>query len=119
MVNVAQFLEDIKPLIAADQCLIADDEKPIAAWIRGKYHILSGALDKYAKYTQTGHDDDFGKDPIEMLSFGQKRAHFLYSEADFLLAFTMGPIKVNPMMSCVTKFDVPTACALRMRLSDR
>lgn len=119
VVNVAQFLEDIKPLIAADQCLIADDEKPIAAWIRGKYHILSGALDKYAKYTQTGHDDDFGKDPAEMLSFGQKKPFFVF-RSGLSLAFTMGPIKVNPMMSCVTKFDVPTAalCACGSLIGD-
>ncbi len=29
--TVEGFLEDIKPLIAANQCLIAEDEKPIAA----------------------------------------------------------------------------------------
>lgn len=119
VVTVEQFLEDIKPLIAADQCLIAEDEKPIAAWIRGKYHILSGALEKYARYTQSGHDDDFGKEPAAMLSFGQKGPYYVF-RSGLSLAFTMGPIKVNPMMSCVTKFDVPTPalCACGSLLGD-
>lgn len=118
-VSVEKFLEDIKPLIAADQCLIAEDEKPIAAWIRGKYHILSGALEKYARYSQTGHDDDFGKDPAALLSFGQKKPYFVF-RSGLSLGFTMGPIKVNPMMSCVTKFDVPTAalCACGSLIGD-
>lgn len=106
-VTVEGFLQEIQPLIEADQCLIAEDEKPIAAWIRGKYHILSGALEKYARYTQAGHDDDFGKDPQALLSFGQKKPYFVF-RSGLSLAFTMGPVKVNPMMSCVTKFDVPT-----------
>ena len=119
VVTVEGFLEDIKPLIAADQCLIAEDEKPIAAWIRGKYHILSGALEKYARYSQTGHDDDFGKEPEALLSFGQKKPYYVF-RSGLSLGFTMGPIKVNPMMSCVTKFDVPTAalCACGSLIGD-
>ncbi len=119
VVTVEGFLEDIKPLIAADQCLIAEDEKPIAAWIRGKYHILGTALEKYARYSQTGHDDDFGKDPETLLSFGQKKPYFVF-RSGLSLGFTMGPIKVNPMMSCVTKFDVPTAalCACGSLIGD-
>lgn len=119
LVSVDRFMKDIEALIDADQALIAEDEKPIAAWIRGKYHILSGALDKYAKYTQTGHDDDFGKDPQHLLSFGQKGPYFVF-RSGLALGFTMGPIKVNPMMSCVTKFDVPTAalCACGNLLGD-
>lgn len=118
-VSTEKFLEDIKPLITADQCLIAEDEKPIAAWIRGKYHILGGALEKYAKYTQSGHDDDFGKDAASLLSFGQKKPYFVF-RSGLSLGFTMGPIKVNPMMSCVTKFDVPTAalCACGSLIGD-
>ena len=118
-VSVEQFLTDIQPLIEADQALIADAKEPIAAWIRGKAHILGGALEKYAAYTQKGHDDDFGKSPENLLSFGQKGPYYVF-RSGLSLGFTMGPVKVNPMMSCVTKFDVPTPalCACGSLLGD-
>lgn len=119
IVSVEQFMEDIKPLIEADQALICDAKEPLAAWIRGKSHILGGALEKYARYTQFGHDDDFGKEPEHLLSFGQKMPYFVF-RSGLSLAFTFGPIKVNPMMSCVTKFDFPTSalCACGSLIGD-
>ena len=108
IVTVEQFKEDIKPLIAADQCLVADAKEPIAAWIRGKAHILEGALSKYAIFAEEGNDQAFGKDPATMLPFGKKGPYYVF-RSGLCLIQTHGPIKVNPMTSCVNRFDFPVS----------
>lgn len=103
--DIGRFKKDIQPMIDADQVLICDNTGALAAWIRGKQHILQAAFERYEQCCEAGYDFLFGKDPEYLIPFG--KGPFYVFRSGFPVVMTHGPVKVNPMMSCVTATDFP------------
>lgn len=97
--------EEIVTLIDADQALATDSVGAVAAWIRGKKHILQAGIDTYNKYCEKGYDELYYKDPAFLVPL--KKPPFYVFRSGLSLRSTHGPVKVNPMTSVVSRFDWP------------
>jgi len=105
VVSVEKLREEMTLLIEANQGLIADSTGAVAAWIRGKKHILQHAIDVYNASCEKGLDDLYYKAPAALVAF-RKPPYYVF-RSGLSLRTTHGPLKVNPMMSCVSRFDFP------------
>ena len=103
--SLSQFKLEVEELIDADQALVCDGAGPLAAWIRGKKHILQSQIDRYNECCEAGRDFLFGKSPEDLIPF--KKPPFYAFRSGIPVVMTHGPIKVNPMMSCVKLTDFP------------
>lgn len=106
-ISVEVLKRDIQPLIEADQALITDDIGALAAWIRGKKHILGHGIDRYNECCDEKRDFLFGKDSDFLVALSGGPYYVLRS--GLTVISTQGPVKVNPMMSCVTATDFPVS----------
>jgi succinate dehydrogenase/fumarate reductase flavoprotein subunit len=104
-VSPEKLQKEIVPLIEVDQALVTDSVGAVAAWIRGKKHILQHAIDVYNESCEKGRDELYYKDPGFLIPF--KKSPFYVFRSGLSLRLTHGPIKVNPMMSVVSRFDFP------------
>jgi fumarate reductase flavoprotein subunit len=105
LVSPEKLKNEITPLIEADQALVTDSVGAVAAWIRGKKHILQHAVDVYNESCEKGYDSLYYKDSAFLVPF--KKPPFYVFRSGLSLRTTHGPIKVNPMMSVVSRFDFP------------
>jgi fumarate reductase flavoprotein subunit len=105
VVSVSKVEKEIEALIDADQALVTDSVGAVAAWIRGKKHILQSAIDTHNQYCEKGVDELYYKDPAFLVPL--KKPPFYVFRSGLSLRTTHGPIKVSPMLSVVSKFDWP------------
>ena len=105
LVSLDKLQKEIEPLIEADQALVTDSVGAVAAWIRGKKHILQHAIDVYNESCEKGRDELYYKDPASLVPL--KKSPFYVFRSGLSLRLTHGPVKVNPMMSVVSRFDFP------------
>jgi hypothetical protein len=105
IVSVKKLEKEITTLIDADQALIADSLNAVAAWIRGKTHILQHAIETHNQYCENGSDELYYKDPAFLVPLS--KPPFYVFRSGLSLRTTHGPIKVSPMLSVVSKFDWP------------
>jgi len=105
LISMGKFQDEIAALIEADQALVTDSVGAVAAWIRGKKHILQSGIDTYNKYCEKGYDELYYKDPAFLVPLS--RPPFYVFRSGLSLRSTHGPVKVNPMTSVVSQFDWP------------
>jgi succinate dehydrogenase/fumarate reductase flavoprotein subunit len=105
LVSLERLKEEIMPLIEANEALATDSVGAVAAWIRGKKHILQHAIDVYNQYCAKGRDELYYKDPASLVALS--KPPFYVFRSGLSLRSTHGPVKVNPMMSVVSQFDFP------------
>jgi hypothetical protein len=105
LVYMERLKDEIKPLIEANQALTTDSVGAVAAWIRGKKHILQHAIDVYNQSCAKGRDELYYKDPASLVALN--KPPFYVFRSGLSLRSTHGPVKVNPMMSVVSQFDFP------------
>jgi hypothetical protein len=105
VVSIEKIEKEIEPLIDADQALVTDSVGAVAAWIRGKKHILQHAIETHNQYCEKGRDELYYKDPAFLVPVS--KPPFYVFRSGLSLRTTHGPIKVSPMLSVVSKFDWP------------
>ncbi|MBN1627687.1 MAG: FAD-binding protein [Deltaproteobacteria bacterium] len=105
VVSVERLDKEVAALIEADQALVTDSVGAVAAWIRGKKHILQAGIDTYNKYCEKGYDELYYKDPAFLVPL--TRPPFYVFRSGLSLRTTHGPVKINPMTSVVSQFDWP------------
>lgn len=105
VVSLERLDKEVSALIEEDQALVTDSVGAMAAWIRGKKHILQAGIDTYNKYCEKGYDELYYKDPVFLVPLS--KPPFYVFRSGLSLRTTHGPVKVNPMTSVVSQFDWP------------
>lgn len=105
VVSIEKLREEMTALIDADQALETDSVGAVAAWIRGKKHILQHAIESHNQYCENGFDAMYYKES-DFLAPLNKPPFYVF-RSGLSLRTTHGPIKVSPMLSVVSRFDWP------------
>lgn len=96
---------EMPELIAGDEAIVTEHLGAITAWLRGKTHITFHTLERYNECCEAGHDFLFGKDPRYLIPF--RKPPFYGFKLGLSMRSTHGPIRTNPMMAVVDRFDAP------------
>lgn len=96
---------EMKALIAADETIVTPNLGALTAWIRGKTHIIYHTIERYNECCAARKDYLFGKDTAYLLPFG--KPPFYAFRLGLSLRGTHGPVRTNPMMAVVDRFDAP------------
>jgi fumarate reductase flavoprotein subunit len=92
-------------LIQQDAAIVTDKLGALTAWIRGKTHIVYHTLERYQQCCDAGRDFLFGKPKDYLLPF--QKPPFYGFRLGLGLRSTHGPVRTNPMMAVVDRFDAP------------
>lgn len=96
---------EMEALIAADEAIVTPDLSALTAWVRGKTHIIYHTIERYNECCAVRKDFLFGKDAAYLLPFG--KPPFYGFRLGLSLRGTHGPVRTNPMMAVVDRFDAP------------
>lgn len=97
--------QEMPGLMDADVAIVTDKLGELTAWIRGKTHIVYHTIERYNECWESGRDFLFGKPAEYMLPF--RNPPFYGFRLGLALRSTHGPIRTNPMMAVVDRFDAP------------
>jgi hypothetical protein len=105
IVSLEKLRKEITTLIDADQALVTDSVGAVAAWIRGKKHILQGSINSHNSSCEAGYDESYYKDPAFLVPLS--KPPFYVFRSGLSLRTTHGPVKVSGMGSVVAQYDWP------------
>ena len=103
--SIETLREEMEPLIEADQAIMTASLPALAAWVRGKVHIIYAGMERYNQCCEQRRDFLFGKPKEYLLPFG-KPPYYAF-RLGMSMRTTHGPLKTNPQMSAVQQYDAP------------
>lgn len=103
--NLEELDREMPMLMDADAAIVTENLGELTAWIRGKTHIVYHTIERYNECCGAGRDFLFGKPSAYLLPF--RKPPFYGFRLGLALRSTHGPVRTNPMMAVVDRFDAP------------
>ena len=104
-IDLSELDQEMPALMDADAAIVTENLGELTAWIRGKTHIIYHTIERYNECCEKGRDFLFGKPAEYMLPF--RKPPFYGFRLGLALRSTHGPVRTNPMMAVVDRFDAP------------